>query len=61
MDRIADTVRFYGLLCNLAACLGGCRRLADCNGRMELAAARRVLLLRALLPATAILPPWNHL
>ena len=34
-DRVAETVRFYELLSRLAAGLGGCRRLADCNGRMD--------------------------
>ena len=34
-DRVANTVRFYELLSRLAAALGGCRRLADCNGRMD--------------------------
>lgn len=34
MNRAADTARFYDLLSYLAANLGGCRRLAECNGRM---------------------------
>lgn len=34
-DRIADTVRFYELLRRLADAHGGCRRLAECNGRMD--------------------------
>lgn len=34
-DRVADTARFYELLSNLAARLGGCRRLAECDGRMD--------------------------
>ena len=34
-DRIANTVRFYDFLSNLAASLGGCRRLAECSGRMD--------------------------
>lgn len=34
-DRVADTVRFYELLSSLAAGLGGCRRLAECSGRMD--------------------------
>ena len=34
-DRVSDTVRFYELLSNLAAGIGGCRRLAECNGRMN--------------------------
>ena len=34
-DRVADTVRFYELLSDLAASLGGCRRLAECSGRMD--------------------------
>ena len=34
-DRVAETARFYELLSRLAAGLGGCRRLADCNGRMD--------------------------
>ena len=33
-NRIADTVRFYDLLQQLQGCLGGYRRLADCDGRM---------------------------
>lgn len=34
-DRVANTVRFYELLSNLAVRLGGCRRLAECHGRMD--------------------------
>ena len=34
-DRVADTKRFYALLSNLAAKVGGCRRLAECDGRMD--------------------------
>ena len=34
-DRVANTVRFYELLSGLAAGLGGCRRLAECHGRMD--------------------------
>lgn len=34
-DRVANTGRFYELLSKLTAGLGGYRRLADCNGRMD--------------------------
>ncbi len=34
-DRFIDTARFYGLLDELEARLGGARVLADCNGRMN--------------------------
>ena len=34
-DRLADTARFYGLLDDLEARLGGVRVLADCHGRMN--------------------------
>ncbi len=34
-DRLADTARFYELLADLEARLGGARVLADCSGRMN--------------------------
>ena len=34
-DRLADTVRFYGLLGELEARVGGARVLTDCNGYMN--------------------------
>ena len=34
-SRVANAVRFYELLSSLAASLGGCRRLAECGGRMD--------------------------
>ena len=33
--RLADTIRFYGLLDRLAARIGGPRMLGDCHGRMD--------------------------
>ncbi len=33
--RLADTERFYALLDALRGRLGGYRRLADCDGRMD--------------------------
>ena len=35
MDRVADTIRFHGLLERLEATVGGKRRLGECNGRMD--------------------------
>jgi len=34
-DRLADTRRFYELLARLEHRVGGTRRLAECNGRMD--------------------------
>ncbi len=35
MSRLADIIRFYELLTDLGRKLGGTRRLADCDGRMQ--------------------------
>lgn len=34
-DRVANTTHFHELLSTLAAHVGGCRRLAECDGRMD--------------------------